>query len=122
MNQSTTTTRQTKAAAIRRTITVTADREPWGVTVYATMYEQHQGPRGAKNISDVYILSRIAGTAFGLGVHVEKQLGEAGSYDVLLNAPGGGHTCNCPHGTYRGHVKPCRHIEAALQAVRERLL
>jgi hypothetical protein len=117
-------TRTTKQATISRTITVSREVEPWGTTTYATVFEQHQGKRSVKNISDVYVLTRIAGVQFGLGVHVEKVAGQSEGqvYDVLLNGPGGGHSCDCPHGSYKGHVKPCRHIEAALQAVKEQKL
>jgi hypothetical protein len=38
---------------------------------------------------------------------------------VLLNAPGGGHTCTCPWGSYKPNDKNCRHVEMCLQAVRE---
>jgi|SRR5215475_14172756 len=114
----TTATRTTKAATITRTITISREQEPWGVTVFAQVFEQHHGKRSTKNISDVYILTRIPAD-FGVGVHVSKQLGEMGEYDVLVATQGGYHECDCPHMTYRPNSKPCRHIEAAIQALRE---
>ena len=117
------TTRQTKAATIQRTITISQEREPWGVTVYASVFEQHHGKRTVKNISDVYVLVRHA-SDFGVYITAEKVVGESDGeiYDVCLNQPGGGHSCTCKWGAYGSHKKNCRHVEAALQAVREQKL
>src|SRR5262249_12799707 len=114
-------TRTTKQATITRQITISEERAPWGRTIYAQAFEQHHGNGQRKNVPDVSPLERIP-SDFGLAVRVDKQLCEGESYDVLLNAPGGGHTCDCAWGSYGGHKKPCRHVEAALQAVREQKL
>jgi hypothetical protein len=116
-----TATRATKQATITREIRVSADDAPWGRTVHASIFERKVLKTKTVLTSDVYTLERIP-SDFGLAVRVNKQLAEGESYDVCLNMPGGGHSCDCPHGTYKGHVKPCRHIEAALQAVREKLI
>jgi hypothetical protein len=108
----TTATRATKAGPITRTITITfALAGRCEVRVTET--------QGHKITTDTYLLERQP-SAFGVAFWVRKCSDEREQYDVLLNAPGGGHTCDCKWATYKGHLKPCRHIEAALQAVRER--
>jgi hypothetical protein len=113
------TTRATKAATIDRTINVTAEREPWGVTVYATVFEHQVGRRTIKNISDVYILSRIEAD-FGIGIRVEKHTGTGAVYHVnLSNGQLAYDECDCAWGSYGGNRKACRHVEACKQAIRE---
>src|SRR5262249_11040136 len=108
--------RTTKAARITRTITVTADLDFGSRTTIAVVFEKHEGKKTTKCTSDAYLLERIPSQMGGIGVEVVKSgsTSEGEVYQVLLNAPGGGHDCTCPHGAYRGHVKPCRHVEAAL--------
>jgi hypothetical protein len=68
---------------------------------------------------DTYLLERQP-SDFGVAFHVRKYSEENEQYDVCLNVPGGGHSCECKWATYKGHIKPCRHVEMALQALRER--
>jgi hypothetical protein len=70
---------------------------------------------GGKTTCSLYWLRRQP-SDFGLAFQIEKPA-EGLVYDVLLNGPGGGHTCDCPWGAYKGHVKACRHIEACLLAL-----
>jgi hypothetical protein len=110
--------RTTKAGQIERTIHVAM----WSNTIHATITETKQLKTKTTSTSTTYILRPIPSQMGGVGVEVEK-LDESGEvYNVLLNAPGLGHSCDCPHGTYRGHVKPCRHIEACLEALKRGLL
>jgi hypothetical protein len=116
-----TTTRTTKTATIRREIRITTDDDFGSHTVMAVIFEQHVGVKTTRSTSDVYVLTRLA-TDFGVGIRCVKSgsTGDGEARDVLLNAPGGGHTCDCAWGSYGGHKKPCRHIELALLACRER--
>jgi hypothetical protein len=111
----TTTTRQTKQARITRQIELS---DSLNGLVLAVVTEVHNG--GQKITCDLYWLRRQP-SDFGVAFTCEKAQ-DGASYDVLLNAPGGGHSCDCKWSSYRGHLKPCRHIEACLQAVRERKL
>jgi hypothetical protein len=105
-----TTQRTTKAGVIRRDIEV--NRYNAGPAL-AHVTEI----KGDIITVDLYWLRRMP-SDFGVYIAVEK--GETGEvHDVLLNAPGGGHTCTCKWGTYKGHTKPCRHIETALLACKE---
>lgn len=117
------TTRTTKAGRIERRIEVTASDDFGSRTIFASVFEKRFLKTKAACECDVYILERRS-SDFGLYVHVKKAGSTANGeeYDVLLNAPGGGHTCDCPHGTYKGHIKPCRHIECALAAARKNIL
>jgi hypothetical protein len=109
----TTTKRTTKAGEITRRITITfalAGR------CEARVSECQRG----KWTDDVYLLERQT-SAFGVAFKVRKMSGdnEGETYDVLLNAPGGGHSCDCKWGTFKSHMKWCRHVDLCLQAVRE---
>ncbi len=108
-----TATRKTKAGPITRSITITF---ALGGTCEARVSEK----QGDSTTTDTYLLSRQP-SDFGIAFPVRK-MDEEASYDVCLNAPGGGHTCDCKWGTYKGHIKPCRHVEMAIQALRERKL
>jgi hypothetical protein len=109
----TTTTRQTKACKITRHLNL---GEAVNGLIAAGVTEVHHRTGEPKIVVDNYFLRRQP-SDFGVAFQVEKFGGE--TYDVLLNAPGGGHSCDCKWGCYGGHKKPCRHIELALQAVRE---
>lgn len=115
-----TSTRTTKAGTIERTISITVE-DNFGRTVFANVFEKTQLKTKVKLSSEVYTLERIS-SDFGVAFQVNKMTGDnAGEcYDVCLNVPGGGHSCDCPHGTYRPNDKPCRHVEMCLQALRER--
>jgi hypothetical protein len=105
-----TTTRTTRNATITRTISISfalAGRCEARVT------EQTDN----KIVTDTYFLERQP-SDFGVAFTVKKIDGE--QYDICLNVPGGGHSCDCKWQTYKGHIKPCRHLEMALQALRER--
>jgi len=111
----TTATRTTKAGRITRTIDLS---DALNGMVLATVNEVHND--GVKITSDLYWLRRQP-SAFGLAFTVEKAADKT-AYDVCLNVPGGGHSCDCPWGSYGGHKKPCRHVEICLQTIRERKL
>lgn len=113
MTITTTTTRQAKAATIRREIEI-SEPAPSGL-ILASVTEIHNA--GQKITVDLYWIRRQA-SDFGLAFAVEKGL-DGTVYDVLLNAPGGGHSCDCAHGCYGSHRKNCRHVECCLQAIRE---
>jgi hypothetical protein len=108
----TTTTRTTKAGPISRTITIShalAGRCEVRVT------EVQNG----KRTEDTYLLERMA-SDFGTAFSVRKFAEGGDTYDVLLNGPGGHHSCDCKWGTYKSHVKNCRHVDLCLQALREK--
>jgi|SRR5579884_1539183 len=107
----TTATRTTKAGKITRILSY---GEAVNGLLAASCTEAHSA---GKITSDTYFLRRQP-SDFGVAFTVEKTDGTV--YDALLNAPGGGHSCDCPHGTYRPNSKPCRHVEMCLQALRER--
>jgi hypothetical protein len=75
--------------------------------------------QGHKTTEDTYLLARQP-SDFGAAFTVRKCSDEREVYDVLLSR--NGHTCTCPWGTYKAHVKPCRHMEMCLQALREKKL
>ena len=106
-------TRTTKTGEIKRTISASF---ALAGTCEARITETH----GHKITTDTYLLSRQP-SDFGIAFRVQKCDSED-AYDVLLNQPGGGHSCDCRWGTYKGHIKPCRHIETCLQVIRERKL
>jgi hypothetical protein len=106
------TKRTTKAGPITRSITVT-------FALAGRCEARVLETQGNKSTQDTYLLERQP-SAFGVAFTVRKIDGE--QYDVCLNVPGGGHSCDCKWATYKGHIKPCRHIEMALQACREQKL
>lgn len=106
-----TATRTTKSETIRRTISI-------AFALAGTCEARVTEDNGRKITTDSYLLSRQP-SDFGIAFRVRKCDSED-AYDVCLNAPGGGHTCDCKWGTYKGHIKPCRHVEVAIQAIRER--
>src|SRR5215469_16880494 len=112
------TTRLTKAAHITRQIRISVEEDFGAPLTIAVVFEKHQGKKTTKCTSDAYVLRRIPSEIGGVGVEVEKA-GDPEARHVLLNQPGGGHSCTCKWGSYKGHVSACRHILAALQAVRE---
>jgi hypothetical protein len=71
-------------------------------------------------VCDTYFVRMGLSQLGGLAFHFEK-FGEPNSqYDVLLNAPGGGHTCEC-WGSLRWTPKtgkPCRHMRMAQEIVK----
>src|SRR5262249_37619379 len=111
MSQSITTTRQTKAGSIDRTINISADHEPWGRTVYATVLEAKQLKTKSNRTCDCYRLERIRCDIGGLAVLVTKQDGT--QHHVHLDATIGD-SCSCEAGTYRG---ACRHLDVVRLAV-----
>lgn len=109
-----TATRTTKAGQITRSITVT-------FAIAGRCEVRVSETQGNNTTTDTYLLSRQP-SDFGIAFTVRKMDDEGESYDVLLNAPGGRHSCDCKWGTYKSHIKPCRHVEMAIQALRERKL
>jgi hypothetical protein len=106
-----TATRTTKAGPISREVTITfALAGRCEVRVVET--------QGHKITSDTYLLERQP-SQFGVAFTVRKCSDEREQYDVLLNAPGGGHSCDCKWGTFKSYIKNCRHVDLCLQAVRE---
>ncbi|SRR5579871_695360 len=105
-------TRTTKAGNITRTIEIAP---PNGGPLLATVVEQ----LGHKIDVQSYWLTRIRSQIGGMAFQLEK-FDDGTIYDVLLNAPGGGHTCDCKWGSFKPNAKPCRHVEMCLQALRER--
>jgi hypothetical protein len=77
--------------------------------------------KSAKTITtDLYFVRQQVSDIGGMAFHFEKMGDASSTYDVLLNAPGGGHTCEC-WGSMRWTPKtgkPCRHVTAALQIIR----
>jgi SWIM zinc finger len=63
---------------------------------------------GVPDVKD-YTVTRLV-TDFGIGL--EWLNPEGATYHVNLN--GEHSTCDCPWGTYRSHLKPCRHVSASL--------
>jgi hypothetical protein len=107
----TSTQRITKAGPISRTISVSfALAGRCEVCVRET--------KVGLTTTDTYLLSRQPSHIGGVAFQVKKCDGE--SYDVLLNQPGGGHSCTCKWGSYKAHIKNCRHMDLCIQALRER--
>ena len=77
--------------------------------------------KSAKSIvTDLDFVRQQVSDFGGMAFHFEKMGDASFTYDVLLNAPGGGHTCEC-WGSLRWAPKtgkPCRHVQAALQIIR----
>ena len=112
----TTATRTTKTETITRVIT---SGEICG-TCLVTVTEAHHRKRGEPRMEhQSYLLRPIANQLVGLAVEVEK-MGEAELHHVRLHKHS--HECDCKWGTYKGHIKPCRHVEMCLQAIQEGLL
>jgi hypothetical protein len=116
----TTTTRTTKAATIARTITISHANACGRCEVRVT-----ETPKGKPAVTDNYLLERMP-SDFGIAFSVRKLtdwhtgVGGDATYAVCLNMPGGGHSCDCKWGSYKAHVKNCRHVDLCLQALRER--
>lgn len=109
------TTRNTKAAKIERTITVTAQESAGLRFIVAVLQERHQLKTKVNRTCEVYTLERILDTQFGVGIRFEKHQADGEAYDVnISNALG--HQCSCPSGSYR-HGE-CRHIQMAKEAIR----
>jgi hypothetical protein len=109
----TTTTRTTKAGPIQRSITIThalCGRCEVRVT------EVQRG----KRTEDTYLLEQLPSQIGGVVFTVRKFADGGDSYQVLLNAPGGGHSCDCKWDCYGSHKKNCRHVDLCLQALREK--
>lgn len=115
MTATATTTRTTKAETITRSIAVSQSTNG---TCAASVSEVHHRKSQPKIDSDTYFLRLIRSDIGGIALEVEK-LGESELHHVLLRASGNGHACDCKWGTYKGHVKPCRHVEMCLQALLE---
>lgn len=109
-----TATRTTKAGAITRTIAVSF---PLAGRYEARVTET----QGNKTTEATYLLERIA-SDYGIAFQVRKIDGEGESYAVFLNQRYGGHSCECPWHNWKGHIKPCRHVEMALEIVNQKLL
>jgi hypothetical protein len=73
-------------------------------------------------VHDAYLVRRLPAD-WGIGFELDKLTADGPTvYHVNLDVHAGrgaDHSCSCPHATYRGHVKPCRHL-AALLKLRER--
>jgi hypothetical protein len=109
----TTTTRRTKAATITRTTTIS-------FALCGTCEVRVSETKGNTTTTDTYLLTRQP-SDFGVAFSIRK-CDSTDTYDVCLNMLGGGHSCDCKWGTYKSHIKPCRHVEACLQALREHQL
>jgi hypothetical protein len=76
--------------------------------------------KSAKSVqTDLYFVRQQVSDIGGMAFHFEKMGQPESTYDVLLNAPGGGHSCEC-WGSMRWTPKtgkPCRHVQAALAIV-----
>ena len=108
-------TRQTRQCPIERTIHV--ERTD---ALRATVTETKVLKTKTTSTSTAYRLRRFDSEIGGVGVEVVKLDGSGEVFDVLLDDSLS--TCTCPHGCYRGHVKTCRHIEAAMAAQKRGLL
>jgi hypothetical protein len=106
-----TATRNTKAAVIERNIHVAI----WNHVIRATITEEKQLKTKTTASSTTYLLRPLESQIGGGGVEVEKLGTDGEVYHALLSGPHG-HECDCPHGTYSKSDKPCRHLEAALEA------
>jgi hypothetical protein len=82
----TTQTRHTKAGSIFRLISL-------GAAVNGLLAASVSEVKGQHSTHDTYFVRRIPAD-FGVGFELEKT-GDAELRHVLLNAPGGGHTCDC---------------------------
>jgi hypothetical protein len=112
----TSTTRQTKACPIERTLHVSI----WNNVIRATITEVRQLKTKTTTTTTTYLLRRLDSQPGG--VEVEKLGTDGEVYHALLNGPYG-HECSCPHGTYRSNSGvACRHLEAALQAHKQGLI
>ncbi|HEY7157276.1 MAG TPA: hypothetical protein VH575_25205 [Gemmataceae bacterium] len=114
-----TTTRQTKAARIDRTISLSTD-DAFGPTVIGIVFEKRHLKTKCNCTSDAYILERIKCDIGGLAVLVRKMNGAAaeGQHHVHLDAIIGD-SCTCEAGTYKG---ACRHLEMCREANRRGLV
>jgi hypothetical protein len=110
-----TATRTTKSETITRSIAVSQAKNG---TCAASISEVHHRKGEPKIESDTYFLRLIRNQLGGIAVEVEK-LGKSELHHVRLNTSGVVHTCDCKWGTYKGHAKPCRHVEMCLQAIQE---
>ena len=106
-----TTTRNTRACPIERRIHVARVN----IGIRATITEEKQLKTKTTASSTTYLLRPLASQLGGSGVEVEKLGTDGEVYHALLSGPHG-HECDCPHGTYSRSDKPCRHLEAALEA------
>jgi len=109
----TTATRTTKSETITRSIAVSKAANG---TCAASISEVHHRKSEPKIESDTYFLRLIRNQLGGIAVEVEK-LGESELHHVRLHGHSG--ECDCKWGTFKSHLKPCRHVEMTLQAVRE---
>lgn len=112
-----TTSRTLKAGTVERRIVVARD----SCGILATVTDERQGKRKVSGTTTTYRLRKIESQLGGIGVEVAKLTDAADCYNVLLNGPHG-HDCDCPHMTYARSNKPCRHIEAALEALSRNIL
>lgn len=112
----TTSTRTTKAGQIYRLLSL---GDAVNGLLAASVCETKIGKKANTTTCDTYYIRRIRSEIGGVAFEIEKT-GDAEVRHVLLNAPGGGHTCDCKWGTYQPNGKPCRHVEMCLQALRER--
>jgi hypothetical protein len=110
-----TATRTTKNETITRSIAIATAANG---TCVASVTEAHKRKSEPKLLLDTYFLRSIVSKIGGTAIEIEK-LGESEVHHVLLEARGNGHKCDCKWGTYKSHVKPCRHVEMCLQAIQE---
>ena len=113
-----TATRDTKAGPIERNIHV----EMWSHEIRATITEYRRLKTKETSTTTTYLLRRIPSQLGGTGVEIEKLDGSGEVYHALLYGTYG-HTCDCPHGTYRANTRVyCRHVAAALEALERGIL
>lgn len=111
-----TTTRQTKACAIDREITIdTILGSDWEDVVRAVVFESRHLKTTVRNSYDSYELRRIPSEMGGVAVEVRKRMEIGVAYHVHLSRDLGD-SCTCEGGKYRGS---CRHMEAVRLAIAE---
>lgn len=108
----TTATRNTKAAQIERTISVSASADGVLASVCETYHRKTKSR--IENFTS-YLLRRIPAD-FGKGYEIEKRF--AGEV-YHLHHDHHGITCDCPGGTYKGN---CRHEAILKEAIQKGLI
>jgi len=114
MRQSTTTTRQTKACKIERTLYL--DRTD---ALRATVTETKVLQTKTTSSSRMYRIHRIS-CQFGVAAASVVNVATGDEYNVLLD--GRHSTCDCPGHTYNPNGRPCTHLEIVAEAQRRKLL
>lgn len=105
-----TTTRQTKAATIERSINLEICKDG---SVFGTVLEIANRKRTAQAETKSYFLRKMDADFGDLAMEVERVDGDGEVYHVHQER--GVMSCSCPAGTYRGK---CRHLDLLLEAKR----